>query len=208
MPKFPEPPSPGALRDLPADYVTLPAGTELWRLYFRGGSYPTTWNAFRFFGPVRTARFDHHQPPPHAQERGILYAARDGPTCIAEVFQELRLIDRSRRDPWLVGFALVRSIRLLNLCGTWPKIAGASMALSSRPRPRAQRWSGAIYDALPNADGLLYPSSMFANQPAVALYERSRHALPGAPFFHAPLTHPGLAVPLYHVARQLHYGLV
>jgi hypothetical protein len=49
---------------------------------------------------------------------------------------------------------------------------------------------------------------MFANEPALLLYERSADAIPPDPFFHEPLTHPGLAVPLYHLARQLRYSLV
>ena len=193
---------------MPRDERILPAGAELWRLYFQGGPYPTAWNTFRFFGPLGTARFDHHRPPPSVQDRGVLYAAEAGTTCIAEVFQAQRLVDRARRQPWLVGFSIIRPIRLLNLCGIWPTRAGASMALSSGPRPRAQRWSAAIYDAYLDVDGLWYPSSMFANEPAILLYERSSDAIAPSPFFHFPLTHPGLAVPLYHLARQLHYSLV
>ena len=206
--KFPEPPGPGALRAIARDEWILPTTSEVWRVYFSGGPYPTTWNTFRFFGPLSTARFDHHRPPPSIQDRGVLYAAEAGSTCIAEVFQAQRLIDRARRQPWLVGFAVNRPIRLLNLRGVWPTRAGASMALNSGPRPRAQRWSAAIYDAYPDVDGLWYPSSMFANEPAILLYERSADAIAPSPFFQAPLTHPGLAVPLYHLARQLRYSLV
>jgi hypothetical protein len=188
--------------------MLLPAGSEWWRLYYLEGPFPTAWNAFRFFGPITTARFDHHESPPHLQQRGVLYLAPTGPACITEVFQAVRVIDRTRRQPWLVGLAVTRPLRLLDLCGVWPTRAGASMALSSGPRPRARRWSAAIYAAFPDIDGLWYPSSMFANTPVVALYERGADALPTAPFFHAPLAHPGLAVPLYRLSQQLRYSLV
>jgi len=206
--KLPEPPAVAVLAARAPDVHVLPAGSELWRLYFRGGDYPTRWSTFRFYGPVHTARFDHHAPPPRVQSRGILYAAASGPTCIAEVFQSRRLIDRSGQQPWLAGFAITRTVALLNLCGAWATAAGASMALASGPRPRAQRWSAAIYAAYPDLDGLWYPSSMYANQPAVAFYERGAGALPAAPFFHLPLSDPSLFDPLSHLARSLGYGLI
>lgn len=185
----------------------LPAGSTLWRLYFRGGRHPTFWNAFRAFGPTR-GRFDHQLPPRRLQMRRIFYAAEGGKTCLAEVFQDTRVIDRAARDPWLVGFELRRPVTLLDLTGTWPTRAGASMALGSGPRPRAQRWSRAIYEAYPSIEGLVYPSSMHANRPAVALYERAALALPAAPIFHRPLIDPILLPVLSRVARDLGYGLV
>src|SRR5438094_10241510 len=117
MPPFAEPPSTDDLRRVRTDRQLriLPAGTELWRVYFRGGAHPTTWNTFRSYGPVLTARFDHHLPPPHTQERAILYAAIAGPICLAEVFQELRVIDRSRNTPWLASFHIMGQISLLDL---------------------------------------------------------------------------------------------
>ena len=182
-------------------------GTVLWRVYFRGGSHPTFWNVFRAFGPTRS-RFDHQIPPPRFQARRILYAAEEGPTCLAEVFQDTRVIDRVARYPWLVGFAIRKPLTLLDLAGTWPTRAGASMALNSGPRPRAQRWSRAIYEAYPDIDGLYYPSSMHANRPAIALYERGVRAFPATPVFHRPLIDPALLSVLRRVAYDLGYGLV
>lgn len=76
-------------RLLEPEIRTLPAGTELWRLYFRGGPHPRSWKEFRRFGPVASARFDHHlSEPPAESERGVLYAALSVRTCVAEVFQE------------------------------------------------------------------------------------------------------------------------
>jgi hypothetical protein len=82
------------------------------------------------------------------------------------------------------------------------------MALSSGPRPRAQRWSRAIYDAYPDAHGVFYPSSMHGNRPSVALYERALTALPPVPIFHRPLVDPALLPVLRRVAAQIGYGLV
>jgi hypothetical protein len=207
MPKFPEPPPAADLARIPADWQELPAGAVLWRIYFRGGRHPTFWNFFRAYGPT-SSRFDHHLPPPRAQERSILYAGEQGPTALAEVFQEARLVDRTAREPWLVGFALRRPLALLDLTGTWPTRAGASMALASGSRPRARRWSQAIYEAYPEAAGLYYPSSMHANRPAIVLYERAQPAIPSAPVFNRPLADPALLPVLGQVALGLGYGLV
>ena len=206
MPKFPEPPADLAAR-LPPRLRRLPAGTELWRVYFRGGRHPGVWNGWRAFGPVAGARFDHHEPPPRPQARAILYAAADGVTCLAEVFQAARLIDATAHQPWLVGFALAAELTLLDLTGTWPTAAGASMAINSGPRPRARRWSRAIYAAYPAVQGLWYPSSMHANRPSAALYERARPAIAAAPFFHRALDDPLLTDLLAWAAEALGYGL-
>ena len=207
MAKFPEPPAAGQLAGIVPEIRALPAGSRLWRVYFRGGRHPAFWDTFRTFGPTGS-RFDHHLPPPHPQSRGILYAALAGPTCLAEVFQQTRVIDRTASDPWLVGFELSGDLRLLDLTDTWPTRAGASMALATGPRPRAQRWSRAIYEAYPQIHGLHYPASMHANLPSVALFERAAAAMPSAPVLHRPLVEPALLGALNRAARDLGYGLV
>lgn len=207
MPKFPEPPPVEALRRVRPETRRLPAGTELWRLYFRDGAHPTRWSDFRAFGPTGS-RFDHQLPPPRVQERRILYAAAAGPTCIAEVFQDSKVIDRRARGPWLVCFALARPVELLDLAGAWPTRAGASMAINTGPRSRARRWSQAIYAAYPTVDGVYYASSMDANHPSVALYERAAAAVPERPVLHRALADPHLAVAIGHAALRFGYALV
>jgi len=202
--KLPLPPRP---LDLPPEWTVLPAGKLLWRAFFRGGAHPVRWNDFRVFGPMAASRFDPHDPPPRLQGRGILYAADHGRTCLAEVFQETRVIDRADREPWLVGFRLNADLRLLDLTGLWPTRAGASMAICAGRRDRSRAWSRAIYEAYPGAGGLIYPSSMYAHQPAVALYERARPALPGGPAFHRPLSDPALHTVLRNAAAELGYRL-
>jgi hypothetical protein len=212
MPKFPEPPSADELSGVPPVEKTLVPGTLLWRIYRRGGRHPTLWQTFRHFGPL-SARFDHHLPDaagePRIQARGTLYAASEIVTCLAEVYQESRAILRRADDqPWLVGFELAEQLALLDLTGSWPTRAGASMALSSGPRPRARRWSQAIYDAYPEMQGLWTPSSMYANKPVVSLYERAQPALPSHPRVHRPLNDPALLVGLDRMAGEIGYDLV
>lgn len=207
MPKFPEPPAAAVLAGVPAEVRVLPAGSALWRLYFRGGSHPNLWDAFRAHGPVR-GRFDHQLPPAHAQLRKILYAAEHGPTCLAEVFQDTRLIDREAREPWLVAFEMAGDVPLLDMTGSWPTRAGASMAIATGPRPRSQRWSRAVYDAYPEVEGIYYLSSMHGSYHALALYERAQKKMPLRPLFHRPLLDPALLPVLKQVAFELGYGLV
>ena len=205
MPKLPDPPAPHVLAGIAPDPYILRAGTELWRVYARGGYHPRSWNTFRSYGPVETMRFDHHEEPVREQDRKILYGASRIPICIAEFFQVGRMIDRDRSEPWLVGFTVVRDVTLLNLCGTWPTRAGASMAINTGRRDRARQWSRAVYDAYPHVEGLWYPSSMYANQPAFAFYERAERSLAETPFFHMPLSAPGLYAALDGIAREIGY---
>jgi hypothetical protein len=144
MSKFPEPPQ---TLTVPAELAVLDAGTVVWRIYGQGGSHPSTWNAFRNFGPT-LARFDHHLEPAYVQARGILYGAIGDEAlcaCVAEVFQVTRVIDRLAEARWVVALRLTRPVRLLDLTGSWPTAAGASMAIHSGPRARARRWSQVIY---------------------------------------------------------------
>ncbi len=207
--KFPEPPSPAELAAHVSPAVrNVPSGNLLWRVYFRAGQHPTTWNRFRSYGPVSSGRFDHHDPPPHLQERAILYAAAEGPTGLAEVFQDTRVIDRHRNDPWLVAFEIDAALDLLDLTGPWPTRAGASMAISSGPRPRAQRWAHAIYRAYPVLHGIYYPSSMDGNRSAVALFERALPAMPKQPRFNRALAEPPLLIPIASAAARFGYRVV
>ncbi len=210
MAKLPEPPTVAEMREIPPDVRALPAGTRLWRIYFRGGAHPGAWDRMRAFGPLAGARFDHHDELREVQEREILYAALGNEaiaTCIAEVFQEGRLVDTVRRDPFLACFELTDEVPLLSLQGRWPTRAGASANINSGPRPRCRRWSRVIYDAYPDIAGLLYASSMNGNAPAIALHERAAPSLPAAPVVDRPLSEAGLLLPLERIASSLGYGL-
>ena len=206
MPKFPAPP---ASLTIPAILKSLPAGTRLWRIYFAGGTHPGAWNAFRAFGPT-TSRFDHHDPPKGVQAKTILYAADDPVTCLAEVFQATRVIDRHSGQPWLGGFDTAVDLDLLDLSGTWPTQAGASMAINTGPRPRAQAWSRLIWATYAPIHGIYYPSSMHQNAPSVALYERAQlqGVMPAAPAFNRAVSDRALASRLGAAAKTLGYGIL
>lgn len=209
--RIPDPPPARDLARVPPIYKPLPAGNELWRIYMMSGRRLITWEHFRNTGPLGH-RFDHHQPLTRnrikrSRNRAILYASLDGPTCLSEVFQDTRLIDRTRNTPWLVAFALQRDVTLLDLTGIWVTRAGASMAISSGSRGQAQKWSRAIYEAYPDVEGIFYGSSMNAGAPAVALYERAANALPGAPVFHRALADPHLDSAIRNAASHLGYGV-
>ena len=210
MAKFPEPPSLSDLERLgvrPAERYTVKQGARLWRIYFQNGPQPSTWNQFRAWGPT-DSRFDHQPPPPAVSDRKILYAATLGRVCVAEVFQTTRTVDRRRRAPWLVAFEITRDLTLLDLSGHWPARVGASQAISSGPRKRAQRWSRRIYEAFPALDGIRYPSSMSAGEPAVALFERAEDAIAASPSFHRALVDPTILPYLRAAVRRVGYAMV
>jgi hypothetical protein len=215
MPKLPEPPSVATLRAIGPDVLTLKPDTALARIFFRGGDHPVVWDELRFFGPTQ-ARFDHHLSDPAGKPtvgpRGILYAAGAGgpgalAVCLAEVFQETRIIDPLDRTPWFVVFRTARALDLLDLRGLWPTRAGASAAISSGSKARARRWSQAIHAAYPDLDGIVYAPSMGGNANAYALFERAGTALPARPAFHRALADPALAAPLLEAAAAINYGL-
>ncbi len=194
------------------DIRTLDAGTVLARVYFSSGAYPTRWDAFRRYGPT-LARFDHHLLDARTgaveQERCVLYAATDARTCLAEVFQHTRRIDRVRNAPWLAIFSLRKSVRLLDLTGSYPTRCGASMAINSGPRARARAWAQRFYDEHRDLHGLFYASSMHANKPAIVLTDRAAMigALPAHPQFNRALADDLLLDVLKHAGVDLGYGL-
>ena len=212
MAKLPRRPDLERLRSLESAVIELPARTELHRIYFRGGSHATLWNAFRYFGPTN-ARFDHHEPDKTGgagiREAGVASCAASAMTCIAEVFQgPPRVIQRHRNNPWLVTFELHSAVTLLDLTGKFPLRAGASMKLMSGPKSYAQNWSRDFYEVYTEIEGLYYPSSL-TNEPTIVLNERARgHVFPPTPSFHRSLSDPVMLTPLRNAARELSYGLI
>jgi RES domain len=209
MDNLPPPSEPATLAArTPPEPVALTRVTTLWRIYGTTGPHAGVWARFRHFGPVSTARFDHHLAPPAEQSRAVLYAALAIQTCVAEVFQDTRVIDRRRRGAWLAGFRLAREVHLLDLSGPWPTRAGASQAISSGPRDTVQAWARSIYQAYPEIEGMWYRSAMDGGNPAVVLNERAETALARQPDVHVPLTHAGLELALARMGRTLGYLLV
>lgn len=211
MAKFPQPPGVEALRRISSpETIALSAGSALARVYFAAGGYPSRWNRFRRFGPTG-ARWDHHLPNraghPQQQTRAVLYCAPDVDTCIAEVFQATRRIDRTRDAPWLVVFALREQVTLLDLRGAFATTIGASTAIHSGPRSRARAWARELHEAYPDVQGVFYGSSMNGHAPAVVLNERAEAAIPERPLFHRSLSDDTLVEILQWIALRLRYGL-
>lgn len=202
MAKFSWPPPVDDLRRIRPGRHTLRSGSLLARIYAREGRYPGRWNDFRHAGPLASARFDHHVPD---ERRGVLYGAASMATCIAEVFQGTRIVDRAGDGRCFTAFRTTRSVRLLDMTGDWPTRAGASQAIASGPRSRAQAWARVIYEAYPSLEGAWYPSSMHGGHPAIVLFERAADSLPAEPEVDVPLTHPGLLPDLIRVCNALGY---
>lgn len=212
MAKLPNAPDLERLRELDPSLKTLEAGTELHRIYRRGGDHPTRWNALRFFGPTGS-RFDHHlrDADGHAfeQDRGILYLSGDIPTALAEVYQVDRTVDRGEDRPWLVSFELAADVKLLDLTDTFAALAGGSMKIVCGPRVYSQNWSRGFYECYREAQGIFYPSSL-TNRPVIALSERALPAksFPTTPTFHRALSDALLIEPLRNACREIGYRLV
>lgn len=213
MAKLPRRPDPERLRRIEPEIATLDPDTVLHRIYSRGGDFPTTWHAFRRFGPL-ASHFDHHEPDaegaPRPQEHAILYAALDLPSAFAEVFQHnKRRINRRRREPWLASFRLGTPLELLDLCDTFALRVGASMKLHTDTVLVAQRWSRAFHEAYPGIDGVRCPSSL-TGRPCVALYERAEPSLAEAAelLFHRALADPALQDVVRRLADEIGYAIV
>jgi len=212
VPKVPRQPSLEHLKSLSPAIKRLPTGASLWRIYFRGGPHPTRWSEFRYVGPL-DSRFDHHtvskDGQPSLQKRGVLYAADHPTTCLAEVYQKTRTINRWYKEPWLVGFELATPLELLDLTGAFATRSGASMGLMTTARSISRQWARGYYAAYPALQGLYYPSSMHANRPAVVLNEHAdaSGALPAHPCFHRALSDPAMLTVLRNAARTVGYLL-
>jgi hypothetical protein len=210
-PKLPPAPSEDRLRAIGTrdeDVVAVVPHTVLWRIHATTGEHVVPWNKLRHYGPL-DGRFDPHDPPPHEQAAGVLYLALDVPTCVAEVYQGTRVVNRHDRSPYLTGLRLTRTVHLLDLEGVWPTRAGASQAINSTGRHDVtQGWARSIHHAFPVLDGLWHPSSMNAGLRCVTLFETAADALPADAEVSVPLSHPALADALAAMADGLGYALL
>jgi hypothetical protein len=214
MAKFPEPPGVERLKNLTSVTKTLSAGFRVYRIFRASGAHPVYWNTFRYFGPT-SARFDHHftdpKGNPQVDKRGIMYGVVGDeavPTCLAEVYQNARTIDRKLGSPVLCAFTLTERLFLLDLTGPFATQIGASMAINTGTRKRARRWAQQLYDAFPNVHGIYYPSSMYGNNPAIALFEGAAHALPASAVIHRQLDDPELISVIRGTAWDIRYTVI
>lgn len=183
--------------------------TVLWRVHDTVGEHVTPWNALRHYGPVATCRFDPHDPRAGSgKPQGVSYQALDVPTALAERYQVTRtVVRRGRGAAHLTAWRPARTVRLLDLTGTWPIRAGASHVVNTGPRGRCRGWARAILAAWPDLDGLWHTSSM-TGRPAAVLWTPAADALPAVPAFSQPLTDPGLADHLAAACELIGYRMV
>jgi len=219
VPKLPRKPDRTRLSALEPALTSLPAGQPLARVCFRAGRHPVRWFDLRYFGPVRSGRFDHHQPASDGagrlQSRGILYCALANDNalagldaCLAEVFQATRTLSVSIDAPAWAIFALTAEITLLDLRGRWPTKAGASQALNTGPKSSARRWAQAFHEIYPGIQGLIYPGGMAGGRDAIALNERALHAIPSTPQIHYDLDDRKIGHVLRKAAGSIGYCVV
>lgn len=187
----------------------------LFRIHRVAGAHPSRWNQFRTFGPIESCRWDPH-PLPRGDHvgYGVLYAATDPATALAEVFQDHRLI-RLSPQMTLTGWEPTRTLRLLDLCSDWPIRHGAGRALAASPRSTCRAWARGVLDHSGTAgvediagslDGLVADSTL-TGRPSrvVALWEHAASAFPDAPAMSMPLDSPALSGVINDAADRTGY---
>jgi hypothetical protein len=148
---------------------------------------------FRFFGPYKKGRFDHHlgkavyiessedhlilyrREPGNDPERGILYSAWSFETCILEVFKDQGIIDI--KDQELASFRNIEELRLLDL-RSLEKCQNAGTLLPvtfDMKRHFTQTWSRCFYSSTSIygiIDGVIH-NNRHNREATITLYERS-----------------------------------
>jgi RES domain len=186
-PKAPRTPPQQLIRE-PHDLADYTA--TLWRVHCTEGEHVLPWNTLRTFGPLPSMRWDPHPgPQPMSGAEGVLYAAVDVATSLAEVHQTTRVIDTRAGAATLIAWLPRRRLRLLDLSGTWLLRNTASAALLATPRSTCRRWARAIYTTWPELDGLYVPSTL-TGRPNVVLWNAAADSIPAMPSFSRPLAHP------------------
>lgn len=205
MVKLPLPPN---LPELQAHAPAVVGFQEvLWRVHRRGGSHPIGWDELRYYGPLSSRFAPQREGPPAVRDEGVAYATTDVPTALAEVFQDTRVVNVTRGDPWLAGWRPARELVLLDLTGEWPIRIGASHAINTGRRDHARAWARALRAAWPWADGLLHTSSMTGAR-CVTAYNPACDSFPPRPGLHQSLADPRLALALLSAAASVGYELV
>lgn len=193
------------------EVVTLAPRTRLVRIHPFGGSHPCRWNEFRAWGPVSTARFDHHPPPRRRHRHRRIAYVTHGDTAfiagLAEYFQDagggVGPVDVTHNRPAVTVFELEAPLELLDLDGGWVTRAGGNQAIRTGARGRSREWARTIYRYHEDLAGLAYGSSVWGPGRCAALWERAEPALPALPLATRTLDDPGLIVPIAEAAITL-----
>ncbi len=188
-----------ALTAVPDDVVVY--DRALFTVYPTTGPYRRPWNRLRTWGPV-ASRWDP-QPEPAADhpDNGVLYAAGDVTTSLAEVFQDRRAVTLSDHRA-LAGWRPTRPLRLLDLTGTWAVRNGASASLHAADKSTCRAWARQIRQTWPDLDGLHVPSTMTL-RPMLVVYAPAADSFPAWPAVARSLTHPDLAAMITDAADEL-----
>lgn len=201
-------PDPGRLAASEPERVDLSEDRLVWRIYFAGEPHPSSWDDFRFFGPL-PSRFDHHLPNPAGPTtgpRGVYYCAPELRTALAETFQRKRHVGKQFRQPRAVAWFPRAATSLLDLTSVWTIRAGCDQRIhSTADRDSTREWSRAIYDQFPQVAGLQY-LARYCGRLSWCLFERSLDDLPAEPVIDLPLDHDRLRRPIESACRSLGYS--
>lgn len=183
--------------------VALPAGSVLVRIYdsrFYGDG-----TGFRYFGPHRAGRWDHHTegPPAHDPAHGVLYLTPSLTCAVAEAYGDARLVAPAPYHR-LTIVRTTRDVRLADTTGAAAVELGVPAgALRARDRPLTQRVSRGLYAAT-DAEGVRY-EGYFTGEECIALWERARDALELVD--DRGFDDPAVAADVLVIADDLHYAV-
>lgn len=200
MPKLPRP-DVEVIASVEPAYETC--GGVLWRVQTVLGDYALAWDELRRFGPFPSARFDPWTPPMAVRESGVGYFGFDIATCLAEVFQETRMVNTRAVGYQLTAFTVTRTLRLLDVRGDYPIRVGASHSLNGGAKDRCREWAAAFVTAFPDLDGLLY--SGMAGRDCAVLYDPARDAFGDGPDFSRALEDPAIAERIANAVQEIGY---
>jgi hypothetical protein len=193
-------PPPDPRRRLNPVHITLPAGTDLFRVYDPVSRYKPGPLTFRVRGP--SARMDHHEGTGADEDRGIWYGGLTLAGAIVEAFQT-GVIEPGTTH--LVRARTTRELDLLQLRSRAAMRAGTVNAIGSADYNLSQAWSRHFYedpdDIYGPIDGVHWASAV-NGAPVAALYERAEDALEVPPGHDAPLAEPAVLTAVRRVARD------
>jgi hypothetical protein len=168
-------PPPDARRRISPIHHTLPAGSDLFRIYDPDAPHgPRDGKAFRWHGPY--ARFDHQRGTGSRERRGIWYGSLTFSCAVVEAF-DIGVVELGTKR--LARARTTREVLLLDLRGRAAMRAGTVAAISAGDHALSQPWSRYFWEhpeIYGELDGLFYASAHNGG-PAVALYERARDGL-------------------------------
>ena len=182
--------------------ASLAAGSVLVRIYdsrFYGDG-----TGFRFFGPHRAGRWDHHAagPPAHDAAHGVSYLTPSLTCAVAESYGDARLVAPAPYHRLSI-IEVTRPLTLVDTGGHAAVELGVPAgALRARDRALTQRIARELYEQT-DADGVQY-EGYFTGDPCVALWERARDAL--QLLDDRGFDDPAVAADVLVIADELHYA--